>query len=768
MFLAAIRKFRVAFSLTMLLCFTAYSAEVGKIIIIQEGNSKVAEELITFNLQLKNGAVFDENVLNADIKRLYDTGYFADVLTETKEVGEGKVDITIKTTARPAIKDVYVVGNVKFDSKQLMRNVSLNSEQPLNENQLRESAKKLREFYREKGYNEARVTPSVKNLEDGRIDVVFEISENLRLRVDHVTFEGNTVYSNWTLKYALANRHSYFSSLFEIGLFDPAELNNDKARLRELFWNKGYLDFKVEDVTVTPQPKDPEYVDLNFKIHEGEPYKVGQVNITGNTLFSAEQLIGLVKLKNGNIFDNRLEQESNREICGLYQTLGHADVSCRIERVPDYENKTVDLNFSVYEGRKYEVKDIHIIGNKVTKDKVIRRELVIQPGDPLDTNRIEASQARLMGMDYFKKVEAVSINTDEIGKKDVNFEVEEKETFTFRIGGGWSDTDSLVGMAEVSNSNFDIMDPKNYFYGGGQRFRLQGLFGIERMGFNVDFTEPWLFDIPLRLDLSGYWNQYDYEHWSEQRGGGKITLSKQFFDDFTSVAVGYKLEHVRVFDVSHSQSQEMRDLQGNWLVSQPSISISRDTRDNMLEPTSGYYLNVFSSVTPRILGSSDNYYRVEGKASYYYSFFDKAIICHVGGKIGTVANFNYKEDVPVFERYFLGGGDSLRGFPYREVSPKDSNGQSIGGNSMLLMTAEVSHPIWSFIRGAVFVDAGSVWGTSYRYNMSDINIGVGYGLRIKVPYFNMPIKLDLAYPVLNNEENVSSKLRFHFNMGVAF
>lgn len=743
------------------------AAEIGSVTIIQD-SGRLPEEIIRYNIQLKAGDIFDENILNSDIKRLYGTGFFADIVSETKDVGDGKVDITIRTKAKPTVKNVYISGNIKFSSYELMKNVSLSAEQPLNDNQLRDSANKLREFYKSKGYNEAQITPELKTLEDGRVDVIFQINENLRMKINKVTFEGNTVYSSWTMKNTIANRWSVLSSIFDMGLYEPGELENDKVRLRELFWNKGYLDFKVEEIQVSQLEKSPEYVDLNFKIYEGVPYKIGKITIAGAKIFSAEQLMEMVRLREGQTFDNRLEQETTKDISGLYQTLGHADVVCRIERIPNFETKFVDLNIVISEGRRYEVKDVIISGNKITKDKVIRRELVIQPGDPLDNNRIEASQSRLMGMGYFNKVDAVSVNSDEIGKRDVAFEVEEKSTFSFKIGGGYSDTDSLLGMAEISNSNFDITDPQSYFQGGGQRFRLQGMFGLERMGFNADFTEPWLFDIPLRLDLSGYWNEYQYDYWYEQRGGGKFTLAKQFFDDFTSVALGYKLEYVRVFHVDRTESQEMRDSQGHWLVSQPSLSLTRDTRDNLLEPTSGYYLNFTSSITPQFLGSSENYYRLEAKGSLYYSFLDKAIITHVGGKIGTVSGFNYNDDVPIFERYFLGGGDSIRGFPYREIGHNDVNGHNLGGQSMLLVTAEVSHPIWNFIRGAAFVDIGNAWEKSYRYDMSGINVGAGYGLRIKVPYLNAPVRLDLAYPILNNQDDVKNTLRFHFNMGFAF
>lgn len=742
-----------------------YAAKIEKLSFVQTGSYQFPEKMLLFNVQQKTGSEFDENILNADIKRLYETGYFADVVSETKKTSNDGVEVVIKVSVKPRVKNVEIKGNQKFNTEELRKEITVNSDMPLNDNKLRESTQKLRDFYKGKGYNEATITPVIKTINASDINVVFEIQENLRKKVNDVTFEGATIYSQWTLKNAIANRHSYLSRYLEFGLFNPDELENDKARLRELYWDKGFLDFKVEKIVLTPDKEDPEYLNINFKVFEGEPYKVGKITVSGNLLFPKEQLLRLIKIESNKIFDLKLEQDSKTAVTNLYESMGYADMFCKVVRNADFKTHIVDLDFIVSEGKKYNVKDVIITGNMRTKDKVIRRELAIQPGDPLDKNRIKASKSRLMGMGYFEDVKAVAVSTDDIGKKNVQFDVKEKETFKVKVGGGFSDTDSLVGMVEVGNSNFDIMDPMNYFYGGGQRFRVQGLFGLERQGVNIDFSEPWLMDMPLRLDVSGYLNKVEYDNWDETRVGGKLGLTHKVFDDFTSITGGYKFEQVNVSNIANSASQELKDQSGREWVSQPSLLINRDTRDSLTEPTSGYLTSATGAVSPKVIGSSTNFYRLESKNSYYFSLLEKALIFHLGGKIGTISCFNSNDMAPLYERYFLGGGDSLRGFPYRGVAPVDSNGDPIGGQSMLLLTAEMTHPIWSFIRGAIFVDTGGVWSSSYSYGMSGMNVGTGYGLRIKVPYLNAPVKIDLAYPVVSNQDDLSRKLRVHFNMG---
>ena len=755
---------------------SAFAAKVSDVKFDQQGIQQLPAEQLRFNIQLRPGAEFKQEILDEDVKRLFNTGNFADVVSEVKRLPDDQVEVTFKLRLKPRATRVLFQGNAKFSTPELAKEISVMDGALLNDRDLRESAQKLRKFYADKGYLQATVSPVIENDGKDQVKITFQIAEHLKQKVNDVNFEGATVFSQWDLRHAIANQYSYLNwvpflnDYLNRGLLNKQELEMDKARLRDKYHDAGYLDFKVEDIKLTPDPEDPEYVNVDFKLSEGEPYKVGKVSVSGSTVYTAEELLPLILLSAGEVFSQALEQQSVRNIASRYDVLGYADVTVRPVRSEDYEKHLVDIDFEIVEGRKYTVRDTPVIGNTDTKTKVILREMAIQPGDPVDRNRIEASKQRLMGMGYFEKVEIAAVGADALNEKDVQIRVQEKEgRYNFRVGAGASDVNSLFGMAELSTDNFDIMNPGNWFYGGGQRLRLQGIVGIENNGFNIDFVEPWLFDLPLRFELSGYMNMVEYDHWNEERIGVRTSLSRRVFDDFTQISIGYKFEHVNVNRISNRLKEYMRtnDLDGGQWVSQPSIMIGRDTRDNLMDPTSGYNLNFFGSITPKALGSSNDYYRLEGKGSYYYSFFDKAIVAMVGGKIGTVASFDRDDDVPIFERYFMGGSDSIRGFEYRTVSPK-YDGESIGGQTMLLLTAEVTHPIWGPVRGAAFVDAGNAWRNSYSMGFSKMNVGVGYGLRIRLPVINAPIRLDLAYPVVNNVDDEPSRLRFHFNVGFTF
>ena len=742
----------------------------------QSGPEKLPVDQLRLVIKSRPGLEYSRETLNDDVKRLYDTGNLTDVAHSATRTDDGKVRIVFRTKATPRISQLRYEGNAKFPPHELAGKVTLAEGGLLNQKQLRESTAALRKFYAEKGYRDALVFPAI--IPDGKGGVIlsFKIDEKLRLKVNNVIFEGSTQFSQWDLRHSISNRFSYLNYLpfvndyFNLGLLDRRELELDRARLRDKYHDIGFLDFRIRNLAVTPSEKDPEYVDLKFELEEGEPYTVAEIVLFGNTAIKTEELMEEILLKSGETFSSSREEASCRAILARYETLGYADVTCRAQRTADPAAHTVKVAFQLREGRKYHVRDVVIVGNTDTKEKVIRRELAIQPGDPVDRNRIEISRQRLLGMGYFTKVEATPVNADAANEKDVRFSVEEKPTrYNFRIGAGASDVNSVFGMAEISSENFDITNPSNLFYGGGQRMRLQGIYGIDNAGFNVDFVEPWLFDLPIRFELSGYMNLVEYENWDEWRVGARTSIQRKIFDDFTTIALGYKFEVVRVNDVSHRLKDYFKQegLSGTFRVSQPSLMIGRDTRDSLMDPTEGYNINFFSSITPMALGASSNYYRIEGKGSYYVSFFDKAIVAMVGAKIGTVSSFKSDEDVPVFERYFMGGSDSLRGFEYRTVAPT-YNREAIGGQTMLLLTAEVTHPIWGPIRGAVFIDAGNAWRNSWDMRFSGINIGAGYGLRVRLPWINVPLKLDLAYPVLNNTDCESSKFRIHFNVGFTF
>ena len=751
------------------------ASAVGNVKFDQKGSAPVAEEILRHNIRLRPGVTFTRDLLDDDIRSLYKTGNFADVQAVTEYPDREKVNITFFLKLRERVASVEIKGNKKFKSGELGKLITIAPGGLLNSDELRKSAAALRKFYHERGYRDATVTPAfVPSGNDTA--VVFNIDEKLRLKVGEVTFEGTKLFSQYELRHSLANSYSYMNYVpflndyLNFGLFDRNELTADRVRLQEKYYEKGYLDFKILDVVQKPDARKPEFVNITFKVSEGKPYTVGKITLSGNGIFKEAELQKYLKMKSKEVYSLSAERATVQALTRLYETLGHADVRCQAVRLPDPQKNVVDMRFDLVEGRKYTVQDVLISGNTATKDKVIRRELVIQPGDPVDPNRVEISRRRLLGMGYFTKVEADTVNADGADEKTVRFKVEEKmRRYNFRLAAGFSDVNSLFGMLEASVDNFDIANPKGWFYGGGQRARVQGILGVENSGFNIDFVEPWFLDEPIRLELSGYLNNTWYDNWDEWRTGGRISLQRKVFDDFTTVAVGYKYDVVWVHDIDHKIEPYVRknDLNGTFLVSQPSIMIARDTRDSLMEPTEGYNVNFFASITPEYLGASNSYYRLELKGSYYKSFFDKFLTFMVGGRIGTVGGFGGDEEVPLFERYYLGGSNSLRGFDYRSVGPT-YNGENVGGLSMLTMTAELSHAIWGPIRGAIFVDAGGAWDSPYEIDFKKFNMGAGYGFRVKVPYLNVPLRLDIAFPVINNQEGASNKVRLHFNVGAGF
>ena len=757
--------------------FQLMAAEVETLTIEQDSQSKIPQEMLLVTMRLRPGSEYSREFLDSDIKNLYATGKVSDVVANVRNLPNGKVAITLRIKPAPLIKVLRIEGNAKFDTKDLQKQFTINEGDRLNSRLLNQTLENLRKFYIGKGYSDVRIPPPAI-VPDGKngVNITIKIEENLRLKVNDVNFDKATVFTPRELRGALFNSYSYWTLLPFIntylnhGLLHRSELELDKARLRDMYHNKGYLDFKVNEIVITPKPGDAEFVDLLFKMEEGEPYTVENVTISGNVAIPMQELQKQIKMASGKVFSRGDEQATVRALADIYDSRGYTDVTVRPVRRIDYPGKKVSVDFRITEGRKFRVNEIVIIGNTATRHKVLLREMALQPGDPVAKHRINISRQRLLGMGYFQKVDVEAVNSDDLDAKDIHVRVVERpDRFNFRIGAGASDINSFFGMAEVSTDNFDITNPRKWFYGGGQRMRLQGIYGVDNAGFNVDFVEPWLLDLPLRFELSAYMNQSEFDDWTEERIGVRTSLQRKLFDDFTTIAAGYKFEVVRVTDITRRLKGYFKenDLGGTFLVSQPSLMLARDTRDSLVDPTEGYNINLFGSITPEFLGSSSNYYRMEARGSYYINFFDKAIVAMVGAKFGVVANFNHEEDVPVFERYFMGGSNSVRGFEYRSIG-HTVNDRNVGGQTMLLLTAEVSHPIWGPLRGAAFVDAGNAWKDAYELSFSGINVGVGYGLRLKLPMIKAPLKLDLAYPVVKNQDNVSRKLRVHFNVGFSY
>jgi len=759
----------VVLACVLLFCTESLFADKVRFVKFQQKGYEYPAKMLLYNLQLRRGSIFNQKLLDEDVKRLYESGYFRNVTADITKTADGRIDIMYQTEAKPKIRDIIFQGNLKFTNKDFREKITIEKGYPLNDKKLQDSLNNIRDFYSDEGYLDIIVTHKTEDAGDGRVDVIFDIQENLRLKVNSVNFTGNNLFYKITLLKIVKTEYSMFSWMFNVGLFDKEIVEADKLRLRNRYWEYGYLDFRVKSVDAIPLPLNKEFVNVVFNLEEGEPYTVGKITFSGNKRFDDLELFQVLRSKENGVFDIRREKQDIQALGYKYFPLGYADFTVDVERQPDFATHLVDINYKIHEGRTYEIHDINISGNHVTKDKVIRRELPIQPGDPVDNFLLKATKARLMGLGYFNKVTIVSQDTANPGEKDIDIKVIEKKTTKLTLGGGVSSVDGLMGSISFSQSNFDLFNPSNYFSGGGQRLNVMLQIGTDRQQAEISFVEPWLFDIPLKLTVEGYYRSKYFNYWSERHGGGYISLTKKVFDDFTSIELGHRLEAVEVFDMDDDyDSKYFRGEKGTDFMSKTSILLSRDTRDSLNNPTSGYLLSILGELN----AATKVYYRLEFKASNYLPFFEDLFVLHTGIKYGVVGRISGESEsnmVPLYERYFLGGGDSIRGFPYRKVAPVDSQGHFYGGQTIFLGNVELTHPIYDFVRGAMFMDYGGSWEDQWSTDWAHkFNIGIGYGLRVKLPQFPSPISLDLAYPVLNGQKNVSSALRFSFSMGFAW
>ncbi|RKX47286.1 MAG: outer membrane protein assembly factor BamA, partial [Verrucomicrobia bacterium] len=423
----------------------------------------------------------------------------------------------------------------------------------------------------------------------------------------------------------------------------------------------------------------------------------------------------------------------------------------------------VDIRYEVAEGTIGYINKVNIMGNERTQDKVIRREMVIYPGDKYNRSRVKTSENRLRNLNYFEVVTSTPEPTGEGDKYDLNVQVKEKPTGQFSAGVGFSSVDSLVGYVELSQGNFNwkTWPP----IGAGQKFKIRLQLGTERNDVDISFVEPWFLDRKLSfgIDLFHREARYFSDAYDQKNNGMRFSLGKPL-SRFTRGTVAYTLEQFEVFDVQDSASDAIKGEEGKRLKSGLDFIWSRDTRDRFFNPTRGNKTTVTPYFAGGPLGGETDIYGTKIRSGQYWPLIGGTVL-NLRGQIESVDYYGDTDHVPLFDRLFLGGPNTLRGFEFRDVGPKDENGEPIGGNSSVYATLECTVPIWKMVRGAVFYDWGVVNLDSLDFDTTLYNDNWGVGIRLDLPGF--PLHLDYAWPITYDEWS-DGKGRFNFQIGHSF
>ena len=726
------------------------------------GPGTVSKERILAQMRTRVGQPYSNEVVEQDIAALYKTGSIQNVRIFAQPQGDGlKVIVAVQT--RSILREIVIDGAQRVKAQRLRKEIKLKLNQPVNEQQLQEARQKIIEVYQGRGFTDVSVEFRVDPIDENRgtSRVVYTVNEGVKGAVSRINFEGNTHFSEKVLRKQMKTRgKTPISFVDKSGRFDDVQLQQDLDKIREFYQDHGYIDVEVKDVRRERTEKGP--MILTIVIVEGQQYHVRKLAITGFENTTEQKIRALLKMKEGSVYSPKQLRDDAKAVADAYGSGGYVDLVVQPEGTPAGP-ALIDVHYNIEEGVRSFVNRVNIEGNTRTKDKVIRREVLVAPGDVFNTVRVDITKKRLENLGYFAKVETYPEETDIPGRKDLTILVQEKRTGSLSFGGGYSTVDQLVGFAELTQGNFDLFNWPS-FTGGGQKFRLRIQYGTQRKDFVLSLTEPYFLDRRLSLNGNVFYNEANYlsaEY--NQRNYGFATEIRKPINTYTYATLGYQLQEVEIFDVAGNASEFIQSQKGSFSESKIFGGVVFDSRDNPLLSRRGRRVTFSPYIAGGFLGGDTQVYGLDLEAAQYFHLpWDTILV--VNGEVAVASQWGDGSNVPIFERLYLGGSNNLRGFPYREVGPQDENGEPIGGKSMWRTTIEWTFPIIEKARGAVFYDTGFVNSDQWSFGFNHIASDIGIGLRLDLPIG--PLRLDYGYPIQRDGYNGGG--HFNFNVGYQF
>jgi outer membrane protein insertion porin family len=732
------------------------------------GPESITKDRVLANLATQVGQPYSEATVEQDIRSLYATGTLSNVRMFGEPFEDG-VKVTVLLQGRPIISEVLIDGAQQISQTRVRKEVATKPGMGLSEERIEDDRRKILKLYQDRNYSEVDVQYKIEDLPDNKARVIFSITEGPKAIVKKITFVGNYSVKDKDLRAVMKTKVQDILSFFDkSGRLDSQQLEEDRAALRLLYQNRGFADVQITDMSVQPLDNKKNGVEVVVTIQEGIQYRMNSVTIEGVNIVPTEQVLGILKMREGSLFTPKGMADDLNAIRTFYGQRGYIEAN-PIPQVTPAGQGAVDLNYKVDEGVQSYVNLVNIQGNSRTKDKVIRRELAIKPGEIYDTTLVDVSKKRLENLNYFGNVTLTPSDTVVPGRKDLNVIVEEKRTGSFNFGAGFSTIDSLIGFAELQQTNFDLFGWP-HFVGGGQRFRIRLQYGLQRQDYTISWTEPWFLGYKLAFGVEGYYHEANFLSavYNQSNLGAAANLRKPI-TNFLAAEGEYRVEQIKIFDVNDgSAGQFIQDSAGTYTRSALAGSLIWDSRDDLFLTRKGEYVKLGGFVAGGFLGGTVQDYGITLEGSKYFSLPWDTILT-LKGQLGVTDTWggatNDNLGVPIFDRLYLGGANNMRGFAYREVGPKDNHGNPIGGNSLAYGTVEWSFPIITRIRGSIFSDWGFVNSDAYDFSGATLNADVGIGVRVELPIG--PIRVDWGYPIIYDSWNKTNG-QFNFNVGYQF
>jgi outer membrane protein insertion porin family len=745
------------------------TAQDAKITLIEvQGNRRIETATILTKLRSKEGDFFSPTLIKEDIKALYQLGHFDDVQVKTEGFENGlKVIFFVKE--KPLIREITYEGNEEVSTETLKEGITLLPRTAFNIQLINETAEKIRLKYQDKAYYEAVVVPVVTELRSGDRNVVFYIEEGKRVRLSDVIITGNKALSSKEIKKTLKNQGWWiFSFLGHSGVLRTDEIKEDMETIKNLYYNKGYIQAQVDEPIIeVKDSKKKKSIILRFNVKEGDQFRVGSMIFKGNSLITETELAKAVKLKVGDVFNREMLKQDVGRIVDLYDGIARPFATIVPQFNQDLVKKTVALIIEIKEGGEVHIGRIDITGNLRTRDKVIRRAISLDEGDLFSKTALKRSYDRLNNLNFFETIEFVPQGSQRDAIMDINVKVKEKSTNSISVGGGYSTQNHMTGTLQYTQANL---------FGYGQIFQAKAqlaMIGTTNQ-YVVSLLEPYLLDKPVSAKIELYDQTVEYDGYDVKSIGASLTIGKTF-GDFVSTALKYGLDRS-----NYSLSQDLtttppdddfyRQIQdyGNQIITSAlTWSIAVEKRDYFLDPSRGSRNSFFVEYAGGFLGGDPNFYKAVLDSAWYYPLpWDTVFM--VRGRLGYVSSLIDKP-VPLTERFYVGGQNSVRGFQWGGAGPTDALGNRLGATKELIFNFEYKFPLVpaARLKGIIFYDIGRGFGTEYQQENIDfakLDHSVGFALAWISPMG--PIKFEFGFAVKKQPGDQTSL--FDFALGSQF
>ncbi len=693
------------------------------------GNVKVEEGVIRGAVKSREGGSFSADQVREDLRSIFGLGYFSDVQADIKSTPKGKEVIFI-VVEKPAIKEIVVTGNQKVKLDDIKEKLTLTSRSILNLEKVKENEEQIRKLYFSKGYYGVRVDHKVDFLETNEAVVTFQITEGPKGHIKKIVFKGNKkIRTSELKKIMLTKQRNIFSIITKTGILDEDILKNDVQLLNAYYMDYGYLDAKISEPRI--DLRDPKKIRIEIEIVEGPRYHFGDIDFRGDILTTREELFRSIKIKRNDPFSNTAIRKDINALVEKFANQGYAYVDITPQTTTDPKTLLVHLSLEIDKKKQVSYERIQVVGNTKSRDKVIRRELRVAEGELYSATGMNKSRNRLKRTGFFKEVDFTTSRGSTDEKINLDIKVEEAPTGAISFGVGYSSIEKVVGSASISDRNL---------FGLGYYGILKFSLGSVTRDIRFSFTDPYFLGTRYSAGIDLYHENREFDTYSYRIVGGDIRTGRELTENLRADAM-YKLERIKVHDVTSDASWFIREQEGDKLTSAISFGLTMDTRNDFYNPTKGARHSITLQNAGGVLGGDNYFIKVTGETSWYFPLPLKTVL-NFRGSAGIIEPYGGRK-APIYEKFFVGGLRTIRGFEYGMAGPFDVNKEPLGAEKMFALTSEFIFPLASEIglKAAIFWDVGK--GFDRFSDITPLKTGVGVGIRWFSPFG--PIHIDLGF-----------------------